>query len=214
MGIDLCIHRFHWVPWFTTGGYSEEADLQTLSPPSYTFVFILRCESQANSNILELACSLLLKFRRDDMNVLAAIVAGIVGTIIMTMMMGVAPRMGLPKMDIIGMLGTMFGKPNRMLGTIMHLMMGVIFAIIYAFLWDFGIGSASLVGGILFGVVHWLITGMMMGLIPMMHVGIKSGNVPPPGLYMTNNVGVMGFVGGLIGHMIFGLVVALVYALF
>jgi len=148
------------------------------------------------------------------MNLLAALVAGVVGTILMTMVMAMAPRMGLPKMDIIGMLGTMFGKPNRTLGTSMHLMMGVIFAIVYAFLWDAGIGSATLLAGIVFGAAHWMITGMMMGGIPMMHVGIKSGNVPAPGLYMTNNVGVMAFVGGLIGHMVFGLVVALVYTLF
>ena len=148
------------------------------------------------------------------MNLLAAIVAGVVGTIIMTMVMAMAPRMGLPKMDIIGMLGSMFGKPNRTLGTTLHLMMGVMFAIVYTFLWDTGIGNATLLGGILFGAVHWVITGMMMGVIPMMHTGIKAGNVPVPGVFMMNNVGVMGFVGGLIGHMIFGLVVALVYTLF
>jgi len=148
------------------------------------------------------------------MNLLAAIVAGGAGTIIMTMMMAMAPRMGLPKMDIIGMLGSMFGKPNRTLGTFLHLMMGVVFTIVYAFLWDAGIGNATLLGGILFGAVHWVITGMMMGVIPMMHAGIKSGNVPAPGVFMMNNIGVMAFVGGLIGHMIFGFVVALVYTLF
>jgi hypothetical protein len=31
---------------------------------------------------------------------------------------------------------------------------------------------------------------------------------------MTNNGGMMAFVGGLIGHMVFGLVVALIYSLF
>jgi len=29
---------------------------------------------------------------------------------------------------------------------------------------------------------------------------------------MTNNGGLMAFMGGLVGHMIFGLIVALVYA--
>ena len=148
------------------------------------------------------------------MNVLAAIVSGVAGTIVMTMVMAMAPRMGMPEMDIIGMLGTMFGKSNRALGTTMHLMMGVIFALVYAVLWNAGIGSATLLGGLIFGSVHWVITGMMMGVIPMMHAGIKSGDVLAPGLYMTNNAGFMAFVGGLIGHMVFGLVVARVYALF
>ena len=53
-----------------------------------------------------------------------------------------------------------------------------------------------------------------MGMIPMMHVGIKRGEVTAPGLWMANHGGMMAFVGGLIGHLVFGLVVALVYNLF
>jgi hypothetical protein len=30
---------------------------------------------------------------------------------------------------------------------------------------------------LIFGAMHWLIVGMVMGMIPMMHVGIKSGAV-------------------------------------
>ena len=51
-------------------------------------------------------------------------------------------------------------------------------------------------------------------MIPMMHAGIKNGDVEEPGLWMTNQGGMMAFVGGLMGHMIFGIVVALVYNLF
>ncbi len=53
----------------------------------------------------------------------------------------------------------------------------------------------------------------MFALIPMMHAGIKSGEVEKPGLWMTNQGGMMAFVGGLMGHMVFGIVVALVYGL-
>ena len=65
------------------------------------------------------------------MNVLGAIVAGLAGTLIMTMVMVMAPRMGLPEMDIPGMLGSMFNaEGNRTMGMVMHFMMGIIFAII------------------------------------------------------------------------------------
>ncbi len=149
------------------------------------------------------------------MNILGAIVAGIVGTIVMTMVMVMAPKMGLPKMDIVGMLGSMFSaESNRKMGMGMHFMMGVVFAIVYAILWNAGIGTASLLGGIIFGAVHWLVSGVMMGGVPMMHAGVKAGTVNAPGIYMTNNGGMMAFMGGLIGHVIFGLVVALVYGLF
>ncbi len=149
------------------------------------------------------------------MNILGAIIAGIVGTIVMTMVMVMAPKMGMPKMDIVGMLGSMFSaEGNRMMGLAMHVMMGIVFAIIYGVLWNAGIGSVSLLWGLIFGAGHWLISGAMMGGMSMMHAGVKAGTVNAPGVYMTNNGGMMAFMGGLVGHLIFGLVVALVYGLF
>ena len=148
------------------------------------------------------------------MNVLAAIVAGLVGTAVISMVMAMAPKMGMPKMDIVDMLSTMFGKPNRMMGWAMHFMMGVVFALIYAFAWSRGVGAPTWGGGLIFGAAHWIVAGMVMGMIPMMHAGIKSGAVKAPGMWMTANGGMMSFVGGLIGHMAFGLAVALVYAAF
>lgn len=39
------------------------------------------------------------------------------------MILMMAPKMGMPKMDIVSPLGSMFGKPNQMLGWMMHLLM-------------------------------------------------------------------------------------------
>jgi len=153
------------------------------------------------------------------MNIVGAIVAGLVGTAVMTMMMNMAPKMGMPKMDVVGMMSTMFDKNgNKMMGLGMHFMMGVVFAIIYALLWNAGIGGGSTTGGLIltgaiFGAVHWLIAGLMMGGMNMMHAGVKAGTVEAPGLYMMNNGGMMSFMGGLMGHVVFGIVVALVYGL-
>jgi len=144
------------------------------------------------------------------MNVLNAVISGMLGTFAISAVMAVAPMMGMPKMDIVDMLSTMFGKPNRILGWIMHLMMGVVFALIYAYLWSLGIGSPGWLSGIIFGAAHWLMVGLMMTVIPMMHVGIKNGEVEAPGLWMTNQGGGLAFIGGLMGHIVFGLVVALV----
>lgn len=148
------------------------------------------------------------------MNILGAIIAGLVGTVAISAVMAMAPRMGMPKMDIVDMLSTMFGKPNRLMGWMMHFMMGTIFALIYAFLWSVGVGRATWTNGLIFGGVHWLVAGMVMGMIPVMHVGIKSGAVQAPGLWMTHNGGMLAFVGGLIGHLVFGLAVVLIYNLF
>lgn len=149
------------------------------------------------------------------MSILGAIVAGIVGTIVFTVVMNMAPQMGMPKMDIVGLLGSMFSpEGNRILGLGMHLMMGVVFALIYALLWGAGVGSVGLLWGAVFGAGHWLVAGAMMGGMGMMHAGVKAGTVEAPGIFMLHNGGVMAFMGGLIGHVIFGLVVALVYGLF
>lgn len=147
------------------------------------------------------------------MNILNAVISGIVATLVFTMILKMAPKMGMPNMDIVDLLGSMFSpKSNQMLGWMMHLMMGMVFAVIYAFLWSTGIGAATWISGLIFGAIHWLIVGVMMAMIPMMHAGIKSGAVKAPGMWMTNNGGAMTFMGGLVGHMIFGVVVALVYA--
>ncbi|GAB4278522.1 MAG: hypothetical protein Kow0080_30230 [Candidatus Promineifilaceae bacterium] len=149
------------------------------------------------------------------MNLIGAVIAGVIGTIVMTMVMVMAPKMGMPKMDIVGMLGSMFSaESNRTMGMVMHVMMGVVFAIVYALLWSAGIGSVNLLWGLLFGAGHWLVSGAMMGGMSMMHAGVKAGTVNAPGVYMTNNGGMMAFMGGLVGHVIFGLVVALIYGAF
>ena len=147
------------------------------------------------------------------MNILNAVISGILGTFAISAVMAVAPMMGMPKMNIVDMLSTMFGKPNRVLGWMMHLMMGAVFALIYAFLWSQGIGSPAWLSGLIFGAAHWLVVGLMMGVIPIMHAGIKNSDVEAPGLWMTNQGGMLAFIGGLMGHMVFGLVVALVYAI-
>jgi len=149
------------------------------------------------------------------MNILAVIVSGLVGTVVFSMVLILAPKMGMPKMDIVGLLGSMFNKNgNPLMGWLAHIIMGIVFAVLYAILWSYGVGSPTFVGGLVFGVVHWLIVGMIMGMIPLMHAGIKAGTVKAPGIYMTNQGGLMAFMGGLVGHMIFGLIVALVYSLF
>ena len=145
------------------------------------------------------------------MNIVAAIVAGLAGTAAMSLLMVMGPRMGMPKMAIWEILGSMFDSHgNNTLGWIAHFMMGAVFALVYAALWSAGLGAPTLIGGILFGAVHFVIVGLMMGGIPMMHAGIKAGTVQAPGVLMLNG-GVMGLMGGLVGHLLYGLVVALVY---
>jgi uncharacterized membrane protein YagU involved in acid resistance len=138
------------------------------------------------------------------MEIFSAIIAGLLGTLVMTILMYLGPTMGMPKMDIIGMLGTMFTTNEgsaRIIGTIVHFMMGAIFALIYAFLWNLGIGSSAWYWGLIFGTVHALIAIVMMPVMLRMHPR-------PPSM----DFGPQMMLGLLMGHLVFGLVVAISYS--
>ena len=106
------------------------------------------------------------------MNTINAILSSLAGTFVMTALMYMAPAMGMPKMDIIGMLGTMF-TPNqgaaRVMGVVVHFMMGAVFAVIYALLWSLGIGGSTWAWGAIFGVVHGVIALLTMPAMMKMH---------------------------------------------
>lgn len=140
------------------------------------------------------------------MNVLGAIVAGLAGTAVMTVLMYLAPRMGMPGMDMPKMLGTMFitrEETATAVGLVIHFMMGAIFAVIYALLWSLGVGSATWWWGLIFGAVHGLIAAGMMPIMLRMHPR-------PPEM----SFGPVMIAGVLMAHLVYGLVVALVYAAF
>src|SRR3972149_1334072 len=124
------------------------------------------------------------------MNIFGSIIAGLLGTLVMALLMIMAPRMGMPKMDIIGMLGTMFTASEgtaRVLGILAHFMMGVIFAIIYALLWSFGIGSPTWLWGLIFGAVHGVVAMVMIPVVMRMHprpTQMESGGMMVVGLLM------------------------------
>ncbi len=153
------------------------------------------------------------------MNVGTAVLAGLIATLVMTLMMYLANGMGMVKMDMPLMLGTIVAEPGgtaRLIGLGIHLVMGVIFALIYAAVWS-GTGIAPSAGtGLLFGAVHGIAAGVMMGAIPVMHPRMSATASPggktvlSPGMFALN-YGVMGAAGVIMLHLVYGLVVGLVY---
>lgn len=149
------------------------------------------------------------------MNMIGAIVAGIVATALMSLALAGAPRMAMPKMDFVGLLGALFSAhENRIIGWGLHFALGVLCAIIYAAVWSLGVISPGVTEGLIFGIAHWLIAGFLMGLLSAAHAGIRSGTVKDPGRYLRNLDASMGFFGGLMSHLVYGLTVGLVYNLF
>ncbi len=81
------------------------------------------------------------------MNIVAAIIAGLIGTAATSMVMVMEPRMGMPKMAIWELLGSMSdAHGNNALGWMAHFMIGAVFALVYAALCSDGLGAPMLVG--------------------------------------------------------------------
>jgi hypothetical protein len=141
----------------------------------------------------------------------AAIIAGLIGTSVMTGMMLVGKQLRLPAIDVRGLLGyiTHPDRPNSF-GYIVHWALGAAFAIVYARLFRVISGDIRVLGAV-FGIVHWLMVGWIFAFVPKIHAGMKAGLVKESGPYMLKALGMIGFVGGMVGHVVFGVTVALVY---
>ncbi len=145
----------------------------------------------------------------------SAIWAGIIATAVMTVLMYLGKAMGMP-MDMSRMLGLMFVGPDSSgavygLGLVVHFMMGVVFAVVYALLFDaFGIDPNWLWGAV-FGAVHGVIAGMAFGMMPAMHPRMGRGEVlEAPGPFGVN-YGPVVPMGVLLLHVVFGAAVGWVY---
>jgi uncharacterized membrane protein YagU involved in acid resistance len=122
----------------------------------------------------------------------------------MTMIMYAAPMMGMPKMDIAAMLGSMLNggqmpQPSSgswLIGMMMHFVNGtIIFPLIYAYVLYRVLPGAPWLKGLTWGVILWLLAQLMV--MPMMGMGFFSSNAPQA---------LMAVMGSLLGHVIYGVV--------
>ncbi len=121
-----------------------------------------------------------------------AILGGLVGTAVMTMMMYKgAPMMIGMKMDIAHRLSGMLGG-NWMLGMAVHWINGVVvFPVIFvAFVAKFLPGKV-LFRGVLWGIILWLIAQTV--IMPMTGAGFFSSNIGPKVV-----------MASLMGHIVYG----------
>ncbi len=120
-----------------------------------------------------------------------AILAGIVGTLVMTGMgLYVAPMMGMPAMNPADMLAMKMGG-MVWAGWTAHLMIGVVLALGYAVVAGKLPGPAP-VRGAIYALAPWLMA--MVVVMPMMGMGMFAG-----------------WMGSLIGHVLYGATVGGIY---
>jgi len=129
-----------------------------------------------------------------------ALIGGVIGTAIMTLVMFIAPMMGMPKMNPPQMLSMMMGFPI-MVGWMMHFMIGIIFAMAYAFLFINLVKKVSnnILKGAIFGMAVFIFAQIMMAIM-----GAMMGGMPP----MEGSKMLM-MAGSIMGHVIFGIAVAI-----
>ena len=124
-----------------------------------------------------------------------AIVAGIVGTIVMTAVgLWVAPLMGMPAMNPARMLAGAMGG-GLVPGWLGHFMIGAVLAVIYAAVAPVLPGNPVVRGG-LYALAPFLLAQLVV--VPMMGMPLFSGSA------------VMA-MGSLVGHLVYGGVVGGVY---
>jgi hypothetical protein len=131
-----------------------------------------------------------------QVNLGRGIAAGAVGTAAITMLMLGAPLMGLPKMPIGEMLGS-FLHIGSAAGWAMHVVIGLVLALIYAGWFASRLPGGPAVSGAIYGFGVFLVA--QLAVTPMMGGGVFSGgNIPM-------------IMGSLMGHLVYGALVGAVY---
>ena len=119
------------------------------------------------------------------------VLGGVAGTAAMTLMMLIAPMMGV-HMDITASLAGMVHAP-WMVGMVVHLMMGIlIFPLVYGILLRRYLPGSALVRGLIWGSILWMM--MEVAVMPMLGAGVF-------GIY---GPGMMGAVAALMAHLVYG----------
>ena len=143
-----------------------------------------------------------------------AFVAGMVGGAAMSVVMWMGRSMMGMDVNLSMMLGTMFvqspGSTAWVIGFIMHLMISGLIALIYAWGFEHVTHGAGWLVGVGFSLIHSIGTGLFMGMMPVVHPMIKSGQMPAPGIFMANK-GAMYVVMLFVLHAIYGAIVGGMY---
>lgn len=146
---------------------------------------------------------------------------GFVATAVQTTLMAGAQGMGLSRMSIPFILGTIF-TPNRdlaaLLGFVGHLVLGCLFALVYGLIFE-SLGHAGLWTGALMGMGHALFTVfVVVPLAPAIHprmAGEHDGPDPtrglePPG-FLALNYGRWTPGVAVVAHLAYGVILGLFY---
>lgn len=156
--------------------------------------------------------------------VLPALAGGFVGALAMVIITRAATEMGLTRMDLPFLLGTVVSEDRRKakaIGYLFHLLFGMLFAVVY---WAFFeiIGRSAWWMGALAGAFQALFisTILVNELLPVIHPRMATFDtaanqfalIEPPG-FLMRNYGRNTFLVTLAAHMAYGAIVGAMVAL-
>ena len=145
-----------------------------------------------------------------------AILAGLVGGAAMAAALyaGVLMLPNQMKMNLFMLLGSMMlpvGAAAFVAGAMMHVMMSIVFGLAHGAVFAAAdINSSEAAWGLLFGAAHWVMSGMALAMLPLVHPRVRSGEIDAPGPFALGYPP-MTAMGFLMLHLLFGVVVGVIY---
>lgn len=134
--------------------------------------------------------------------------SGLIGGLIVTIMMAMARGLGLLSLNIETLWGSLVmghsGSAAWMLGFVIHLALSAGIALIYGAAFR-KVGDAGPSIGAAFGVVHWAVSSLLLGLIPLAHPRTPE-SFQAPGFFAVQT-GLFGFFFIFLLHLIYGAIV-------
>lgn len=155
------------------------------------------------------------------MNWTSSLLAGFVGTVLLTTLEAGAQQLHLSRMSIPYLLGAAFTKGRdraKVIGFFTHLLNGQLFALLYVAIFR-ATGEASALRGAIIGLVHAVVVLLVViPLLPFIHPRMASlhqgptelRQIEPPGP-MALHYGVTTPLSVVIAHIVFGVAVGGLY---
>jgi hypothetical protein len=141
----------------------------------------------------------------NEMNYSLAFGSGMAAGVVLSALLGVNLDLA---MLISTFNGTLPGVAAWILGYTAFLIITGLIGLLYGlgfeklnrFDWKTGVG---------FSVIHLVIVGLLLGVLPLIHPGVPE-IIPAPGIFAANK-GLFGIIGFVVAHLIFGAIVGALY---
>ena len=148
----------------------------------------------------------------------SAAAAGFIGTLVLTTIIRAAAEMGLTRMDLAFLLGTIVTENRRRakaIGYVFHFALGLVFALMYVEFFELVGRSAWWVGALL-GALQAVFTATIVvnELLPVVHPRMATVDtaanryalIEPPG-FLMRNYGRSTFLVSLVAHIAYGAII-------